>query len=125
MRVLFFCADFGPDVHHRVHQNQDSPGREAPIGRAVMASLMKRGDFYSIQYYVGRKLRRAVRTRKTAKSAQTDVYYLREAFGPICDELMVRAGFSSSAPAGLLHRLLPPSADTEPFRSSHRPGRRG
>jgi integrase len=30
-----------------------------------------------------------IRTRKTAKSAQTDVYYLREAFGPICDELVI------------------------------------
>lgn len=30
-----------------------------------------------------------IRSRKTAKSAQTDVYYLREAFGPICDELRV------------------------------------
>jgi hypothetical protein len=30
-----------------------------------------------------------IRTRKTAKSAQTDVYYLREAFGPICPGLKV------------------------------------
>ncbi|MDB5325411.1 MAG: integrase [Phycisphaerales bacterium] len=30
-----------------------------------------------------------IRIRKTAKSAQTDVYYLREAFGAICDELTV------------------------------------
>lgn len=99
-----------------------------------MASLIKRGSFYSIQFYVGGKLRRVatrtsvlqiakehlrkfesgqyrgvdnplptrtpiadivgryvqhIRTKKTAKSAQTDVYYLREAFGPICDELRV------------------------------------
>jgi len=30
-----------------------------------------------------------IRIRKTAKSAQTDVYYLREAFGPICPGLQV------------------------------------
>jgi len=30
-----------------------------------------------------------IRVKKTAKSAQTDVYYLREAFGPICDGLKV------------------------------------
>jgi integrase len=30
-----------------------------------------------------------MRTIKTAKSAQTDVYYLREAFGPICEELKI------------------------------------
>ena len=30
-----------------------------------------------------------IRTIKTAKSAQTDIYYLRDAFGPICDELKV------------------------------------
>jgi hypothetical protein len=26
-----------------------------------------------------------IRTVKTAKSARTDVYYLRDAFGPVCD----------------------------------------
>src|SRR3954447_4060045 len=30
-----------------------------------------------------------VRAVKTAKSAQTDVYYLRDAFGPICDAVRV------------------------------------
>jgi integrase len=30
-----------------------------------------------------------IRSFKTAKSAQTDIYYLRDIFGPICDELMV------------------------------------
>lgn len=30
-----------------------------------------------------------IRTHKTPKSAQTDVYYLREAFGPICDALKI------------------------------------
>jgi integrase len=30
-----------------------------------------------------------VRATKTAKSAQTDIYYLRDAFGPICDALKV------------------------------------
>ncbi len=30
-----------------------------------------------------------MRTIKTAKSAQTDVYYLREAFGPMCDALKI------------------------------------
>jgi hypothetical protein len=28
-----------------------------------------------------------MRTAKTAKSAQTDIYYLRDAFGPICPAL--------------------------------------
>lgn len=32
---------------------------------------------------------RHIRTVKTAKSAQTDVYYLREMFGPVCEELGV------------------------------------
>jgi integrase len=30
-----------------------------------------------------------IRTVKTAKSAQTDAYYLREAFGPVCDALRI------------------------------------
>src|SRR5262249_33754913 len=30
-----------------------------------------------------------VRTIKTAKSAQTDIYYLREAFGPVCEGLKI------------------------------------
>ena len=30
-----------------------------------------------------------IRTMKTAKSAQTDVYYLREAFGPVCEGLRI------------------------------------
>ncbi len=30
-----------------------------------------------------------VRTHKAAKSAQTDVYYLREAFGPCCEALTI------------------------------------
>ncbi len=30
-----------------------------------------------------------IRAVKTAKSAQTDVYYLRDAFGPICDGLKI------------------------------------
>jgi len=30
-----------------------------------------------------------IRTVKTAKSAQTDIYYLRDAFGPICDAVKV------------------------------------
>ena len=30
-----------------------------------------------------------IRTFKTAKSAQTDIYYLRDAFGPICEALQV------------------------------------
>jgi integrase len=99
-----------------------------------MASLVRRGDYYSIQYYLGGKLRRTatgtscyqlakeklrqfetaqargdgnplptrtpiadvlnayvqhIRTVKTAKSAQTDIYYLRDAFGPCCKALQV------------------------------------
>ena len=38
-----------------------------------------------------------MRTRKTAKSAQTDVYYLREAFGPICPQLQVTSRRLSQA----------------------------
>jgi hypothetical protein len=45
---------------------------------------------------------RHIRTFKTDESAQTDTYYLREAFGPICDELNVTS-----------HRL-PPSAKRRP-----------
>jgi integrase len=30
-----------------------------------------------------------MRTMKTAKSAQTDIYYLRDAFGPICEALQI------------------------------------
>jgi integrase len=30
-----------------------------------------------------------IRSVKTAKSAQTDIYYLRDLFGPICDELKI------------------------------------
>jgi integrase len=99
-----------------------------------MASLVKRGKTYYLQWYVGRKIRRRslrtdsyqiakeklrrfesaraqgdanplpsrtpiaevvaayvehIRAHKTPKSAQTDVYYLREVFGPICDPLRV------------------------------------
>ena len=32
-----------------------------------------------------------IRTVKTAKSAQTDVYYLRDMFGPVCDALKVNS----------------------------------
>lgn len=30
-----------------------------------------------------------IRTAKTAKSAQTDIYYLRDVFGPICEALKI------------------------------------
>ena len=32
---------------------------------------------------------RHIRSTKTAKSAQTDIYYLRDLFGPVCDKLKV------------------------------------
>jgi integrase len=32
---------------------------------------------------------RHIRAVKTAKSAQTDIYYLRDLFGPVCDELKI------------------------------------
>ena len=93
-----------------------------------MASLIKRGKFFHLQYYAGTKLRRHslrttspqiakeklrqfesaklqgqdsplptrtplgeivgayvehIRSFKTPKSAQTDVYYLRQVFGPV------------------------------------------
>jgi integrase len=115
-----------------------------------MASLVQRGEFYSIQYYLGGKLRRQatgtkvlqlakeklrqfesaqlrgddnplpsktpiaeivgkyvdqMRVRKTAKSAQTDIYYLREAFGPICPQLQVTSRRLS--PAARKRPLLP------------------
>jgi integrase len=101
-----------------------------------MASLIKRGNFFHLQYYVGGKIKRRslrtnnlqiakeklrqfesaqlrgednplptrtaladiitayvehIRTVKTPKSAQTDVYYLRSAFGPICEALQVNS----------------------------------
>jgi integrase len=31
----------------------------------------------------------AIRARKTAKAAQTDIYYLREMFGPVCDAVTI------------------------------------
>lgn len=37
-----------------------------------------------------------IRTVKTAKSAQTDIYYLREMFGPCCD-VLIRILISSRA----------------------------
>lgn len=101
-----------------------------------MASLIKRGGVYYLQWYEGRRKRRRslhtdslqiakekrrqyesamlrgldnplptrtpigkvveeyvrhIRTVKTAKSAQTDVYYLREAFGTVCPGLEITA----------------------------------
>ena len=101
-----------------------------------MASLIKRGNTYYIQYYLGGKQRRAclntgilqiakekkrqyesaaltgadnplptrtpiadvvgdyvkrLRITKTAKSAQTDIYYLREVFGEVCEEIACTA----------------------------------
>jgi hypothetical protein len=38
-----------------------------------------------------------MRTTKTAKSAQTDIYYLRDAFGPICPALQVTSRKLSAA----------------------------
>ena len=37
-----------------------------------------------------------IRARKTLKSAQTDIYYLREAFGPICDALTITSRKSTA-----------------------------
>ena len=101
-----------------------------------MAGLIKRGNIFYVQWYVGQKERRRslrtdnlqiakerlrqfesarirgddlplpthtklpdilekyaghVRTTKTAKSAQTDVYYLRQMFGPICPALQINS----------------------------------
>jgi hypothetical protein len=44
-----------------------------------------------------------IRSRKTAKSAQTDVYYLREAFGPVCPALCI-----TSRRVTLKNRKRPP-----------------
>ena len=32
-----------------------------------------------------------MRSRKTAKSVQKDIYYLRETFGPICPDLTLKS----------------------------------
>jgi integrase len=37
-----------------------------------------------------------IRQVKTAKSAQTDIYYLRDVFGPICDELKINSRKASA-----------------------------
>ena len=49
-----------------------------------------------------------IRTAKTPKSAQTDVYYLREAFGPICDALRIT---SRNPSAKARKRPVKPGAD--------------
>jgi integrase len=46
---------------------------------------------------------RHIRSYKTPKSAQTDIYYLREAFGPICPELQI-----TSRKPSVLARKRPP-----------------
>jgi len=56
-----------------------------------------------------------IRTVKTAKSAQTDIYYLREAFGPICDALRIT---SRRASAKTQKRPLLPGAEQD---LRHRP----
>lgn len=101
-----------------------------------MASLIKRGKNYYIQWRIGEKIKlrslwtdslqiakekirqfesaqlrgdelplptrtkiadiislyaKHVRTVKTAKSAQTDIYYLRQVFGPVCPELQINS----------------------------------
>lgn len=101
-----------------------------------MAGLIKRGNIFYVQWYVGKKDKRRslrtdrvqiakeklrqfesarirgedlplptrtnvneiitryvehVRTVKTAKSAQTDIYYLRQVFGPICTALEINS----------------------------------
>jgi len=108
------------------------------LGVSKMASLVKRGDNYYVQWRVGKKIkRRSLRTEslqiakeklrqfesafyrgednplptktpladiltryvehirniKTEKSAQTDVYYLRQMFGPICPALVINIHF--------------------------------
>lgn len=44
-----------------------------------------------------------IRTYKTPKSAQTDVYYLREVFGPICSELQI----TSRQPSAMARKRPP------------------
>ncbi len=50
-----------------------------------------------------------IRTRKTAKSAQTDVYYLRQMFGPCCPEVEVTSRTITPATA-----KRPPKPGTKP-----------
>jgi integrase len=54
------------------------------------------------------------RTIKTPKSAQTDIYYLREAFGPICPALEdTRRRLSGAAPRPPRGRHAPPDAPAD------------
>ncbi len=39
----------------------------------------------------------AIRARKTAKATQTDIYYLREMFGPVCDAVTITSRTPSAA----------------------------
>ena len=49
-----------------------------------------------------------IRQVKTAKSAQTDIYYLRDVFGPICDELKI-----NSRKPSLKAKKKPPKAGVD------------
>jgi integrase len=65
----------------REHQRQFESARV----RGLRSPLPTRTPISSVvQRYVTH-----MRTIKTAKSAQTDTYYLREAFGPICEALRI------------------------------------
>jgi len=50
-----------------------------------------------------------IRTVKTPKSAQTDIYYLREAFGPICEALN-----TTSRNPSVKSKKRPPEARSRP-----------
>ena len=71
-------------IEDRLAQGHDDPlPSRAPIPEIVAA-------------YV-----RHIRERKTAKSAQTDVYYLSQMFGPCCHELEVTSRTITPATASL------------------------
>jgi hypothetical protein len=56
-----------------------------------------------------------IRQIKTAKSAQTDIYYLRDMFGPVCDELKI-----NSRKQSIKARKKPPKAGVDVlFAFSH------
>ena len=61
---------------------------------------------------------RHIRERKTAKSAQTDVYYLRQMFGPCCPELEITSRTITPATAKRPPRPESRPRDTAPIEAA-------
>jgi integrase len=55
-----------------------------------------------------------IRTVKTAKSAQTDIYYLRDAFGPVCEAIQI-----TSRKIGPASKKRPPKPGQDRRRRAH------